>query len=103
MLTSFPPLLSEVREERREVWEEGGSWRLYWLCWGWKLFLFFPLSACLASPLYVNSPFPVYTALVVVVCSAPDPFYLEVSDLKCNTWPGFSLFVAFRFNVYVMF
>lgn len=71
MLTSFPPLSSEVREERGEVWEEegerwGGSWRLYWLCWCWKLFLFFSPTACLASLCTFNNGFPVNTAVAVV-------------------------------------
>lgn len=57
MLTSFPLLLSEVREKRGEVWEEGGSWRLYWLCWGWKLFLFFSVGLpCLS--LYIQQCLP---------------------------------------------
>lgn len=84
MLTSFPPLLSEVREERGEVWEEGGSWRLYWLCWGWKLFLFFSLSACLASLCTLNNAFPVHIAVVIVVCTVFNPLYLVGSDLKHN-------------------
>lgn len=66
MLTSFPLLLSEVREKRGEVWEEGGSWRLLALL-GLETFPFL-LSACLASLCTFNNAFPVHTAAVVVVC-----------------------------------
>lgn len=68
----------------------GGSCRLYWLCWGWKLFLFFP-SACLACLCTFNNAFPVKTAVVVVavVCSVFNPLYLEGSESKHNGWPSF--------------
>lgn len=54
MLTSFPPILNKVSEKRGgKVWEKGGGWRLYWLCWGWKLFLFFSVGLpCLS--LYIQ-------------------------------------------------
>lgn len=64
MLTSFPPLLSEVREERR-----GGQLETVLALLGLlETFPFLlPPVARPASPLllYVNSPFPVYTALLV--------------------------------------
>lgn len=83
MLTSFPPPpLSEVWEERGEVWGEGGSWRLYWLCWGWKLFLFFSLPACLASLCTFNNAFPVHAAVVVAVCIIFNPLYLIYGQIQ---------------------
>lgn len=74
MLTSFPPLLSEVREKIGEVWNggRGGGGAAAGDCTGFvgfENFSFSSLSACLDSLCTFNNAFPVPAAAMVVVCT----------------------------------
>lgn len=67
-LTSFPPILNKVREKREGGGlGKGGCWRLYWLCRGWKLLLFFSVGLpCPASLCALNNAALVSSVLLVV-------------------------------------
>lgn len=57
-LPNFLPTWVKCRRKRG-----GDSWRLYWLCWGWKLL---SLLVCLASLCTFNKAFLVVTSFLVL-------------------------------------
>lgn len=65
----------------------GGSCKLYWLCWGWKLFLqFFSPSASLAS-LCTQQCLPCSCCCRCGTCLHHPQSYLVGLDSKPNVWP----------------